>query len=89
MFMLLAVDTFLLIVEGDGYCKGQVFVKSQKIIFEFRQAFRKKKFEQRSAWAIKGLKIYVGSTNYYDRLFALNTLNFNTNQIVTLLLSSR
>lgn len=86
MFLLLAIDTNILNIECDGYFKGQVFVMSEEVILCFRQAYRKIRLESRYAKSMKGIKIYVGSQSYYDRLFALNVLDFNITQTVNLLL---
>lgn len=88
MFILLAVDTTLLIVEVDGYFKGGVFVKSKALVQAMKS--NNKVYGQvlgrRYLKSMQALKIYVGSDNFYDQLIALSMLNFNVQQTVTLLL---
>lgn len=88
MFLLLVVDTSLLTVEGDGHFKGQVYVKSRKLLNDLKRSLKyfKTKAARRYGSTMHCFKISLGSGNYYDQLVALSLLHFNVTQTVTLLL---
>jgi len=85
---LLVLDTFLALKDFDAYKSG-VFQVSKALISKVKVSLRylrNKKRLRRYVKSWRGLRIYMGSTNYYDELTPLNIGSFNVQQIVSLLL---
>lgn len=86
LFLLLVVETTLITIEADGHFKGQVYARSTFLVGKIKKICSTGKLRIRYVKSLQSLKISIGFSNYYDKLFALNLLNFNISQTVTLLL---
>lgn len=93
LFSSLAFDTILIVLMIDGAFKGGVIIASKQVLCSVRKRStgslvlnRHLKLQHKYIKSWQVLKIYSGSVNYYEEKTALILLDFNINQVVSLLL---
>ncbi len=84
----LVFDIVAAVKDFDGGFKSGVFAVSKQVIAKVKtdQIFMGRKHTRKNIQSWRTLRIYLGSSNYFDELTPLALMNFNVSNTVSLLL---